>query len=261
MIDMKSMRFLLAAALVATCAFGFARSEPNSFLSKSAWTHDALMTQVKTDAKVMSRFTRHFGMSRAEVIDTLGRLRAGTLRQDGVYLVYNCNDNEEIRAKVIFYKKGTKVWEDANGTPILKMSCANPMVRGTDDQLAVLQPEVNPSDNLRPVSVVDDGAPVGEVETDIVAVEPDSSAQVLGAAAVAVPAIGSSAVAGAAAFNPLVLTPLAGLGLIRTNRDGDPTPPVSPPPPPPVPEPATMLLLGAAAGAMALRRAKQAKKQ
>jgi hypothetical protein len=261
MIDMKSMRFLLAAALVATCAFGFARSEPNSFLSKSAWTHDALMTQVKTDAKVMSRFTRHFGMSRAEVIDTLGRLRAGTLRQDGVYLVYNCNDNEEIRAKVIYYKKGMKVWEDANGTPILKMSCANPMVRGTDDQLAVLQPEVNPSDNLRPVSVVDDGAPVGEVETDIVAVEPDSSAQVLGAAAVAIPAIGSSAVAGAAAFNPLVLAPLAGLGLVRTGGGGDnPTPPVAPPPPPPVPEPATMLLLGAAAGAMALRRAK-AKKQ
>lgn len=261
MIDMKSMRFLLAAALVATCALGFARSEPNSFLSKSAWTHDALMTQVKTDPKVMSRFTRHFGMSKPEVIDTLGRLRAGTLRQDGVYLVYNCNDNEEIRAKVIFYKKGTKVWEDSNGTPILKMSCANPMVRGTDDQLAVLQPEVTPSDNLRPVSVVADGVPAGEVETDIVAVEPDSSAQVLGAAAVAIPAIGTSSVVGAAAFNPLLLAPLAGLGLVRTSSDGDTTPPVAPPPPPPVPEPATMLLLGAGLGAMAVRKARKAKQQ
>lgn len=253
---MKSMRFLLAAALVATCALGFARSEPNSFLNKSAWTHEALMTQVRTDPKVMSRFTRHFGMTQPEVIDTLGRLRAGTLKQDGVYLVYNCNDNEEIRAKVIFYKKGTKVWEDANGTPILKMSCANPMVRGTDDQLAVLQPEVTPSDNLRPVSIVANGAPAGEVETDIVAVEPDSSAQVLGAAAVAIPAIGTSSVVGAAAFNPLVLAPLAGLGLIRTGTSpGDETPP------PPVPEPATMLLLGAGAAAMAVKKAKQAKKQ
>ncbi len=255
MIDMKPMRFLLAAALVAACAFGFARSEPNSFLSKSAWTHEALMSQVKTDSKVMNRFTRHFGMTKQEVVDTLGRLRAGTLRQDGVYLVYNCNDDEEIRAKVIFYKKGTKVWEDSNGTPILKMSCANPMVRGTDDQLAVLDPEVVPSDNLRPVSIVSNGTPAGDVETDIVAVEPDSSAQVLGPASVAIPAIASSAIAAPAAFNPLVLTPLAGLGLIKTS-----TGPGDENPPPPVPEPATMILLGAGAAAMAVRKAKQAKK-
>lgn len=252
MIDMKCVRFLLAAALVTTCAVGFARSEPNSFLNKSAWTHEALMNQAKTDAKVMDRFTRHFGLRKSEVISMLSALKAGALEQDGVYLVYNCSDQEEIRARVIFYRKGTKVWVDQNGTPVLKMSCANPMVRGTDDQLAVLQPEVSSSDSLRPVeSVEGEGVTNAEVESQIIAVEPDSSAQAIGAAAVAVPAIASSAVVGGAGFNALALAPLAGLGLIKTKSNE--------PAPPPVPEPATMVLLAAGMGALAVRKAKKSK--
>ncbi len=181
----------------------------------------------------------------------LGGLRAGTLDQDGVYLVYNVNNDEEIRARVIFYKKGTKVWEDQNGTPILKMSCANPMVRGTDDQLAVLKPEVGSSDSLRPVETVSgEGEAMAEVESQIIAVEPDSSAQAIGAAAVAVPAIASSSVAAAGGFNALALAPLAGLGLIRTTSSREPAPP-------PVPEPATILLVGAGLGALAVKRARK----
>jgi len=249
---MMCARFLFAAVLAGSFAMGLARSEPNSFLNKSAWTHSALMNQARSDSAVMSRFTRHFGMRRDEVLTMLGGLRAGTLNQDGVYLVYNVNDDEEIRARVIFYRKGTKVWEDSNGTPILKMSCANPMVRGTDDQLAVLRPEVSRADALRPVQMVEgEGEAAAEVVSQIIDVQPDPSAQALAAAAI-VPGIASSTVAAGAAFNPLVLAPLAGLGFVKTTSKGG-----DEPAPPPVPEPATILLVGAGLGALAVKKARK----
>jgi hypothetical protein len=248
---MNRISIVLAAAALTGAAI--AKPEPNAFLSRSANTHQALMAQVKSDAKVMSRFTRHFGMTSEQVVTYFSGLRAGTLEQDGVYLVYNADDQtDEIRAKVISYKKGTKVWEDANGQPILKMSCANPMVRGTDDLLAVVSPEVeaNPVSELR--SVEADPSPVSvvtpESQSEIFPTELEASAAALPitAAAPSIPAIAGSA----ARFNSALLLPLLGAAFV-TQRGGNSGRN-------PVPEPTTLLVIGAGAALAAARSRRKA---
>jgi hypothetical protein len=250
---MNSVKFLVLFGAVMAGSAAFARTEPNSFLNRPAGTVSALVQQAKTDPQVMGRFQRHFGWSKPEVVNFLSSLRPGTLKQDGVYLVYNVNKSEEINAKVIFYKKGTRVWENAAGEPMMKVSCANPMVRGTDDRMVDPPLIADIEDGLRPMEAVIDGEAQGEVVEAILPVDPSLEAQVAPGALMA--SMGSVPLLGAAAgFNPLWLTPLAGLAAIRTGGGNDD--PENPPPP--VPEPATLLVIGAGAAALAAR--KRAKK-
>ena len=124
----------LAALLMLAAVSGqaVAQSEPNAFIGKPTPTIEALLSHVQSDDVVMSRFTRHFGMTREEVVAYLGSLKRGAIREDGAYLIYNTPESGEIRARVLFYKKGTPVWMDDAGRYILKLSCGNPMIRGTD---------------------------------------------------------------------------------------------------------------------------------
>ena len=108
------------------------QSEPNAFIGKPTPTLESLLSHVQADAVVMSRFMRHFGMTREEIVAYLGSLERGKIREDGAYLIYNTPESGEIRARVLFYRKGTAVWMDEAGRYILKLSCGNPMIRGTD---------------------------------------------------------------------------------------------------------------------------------
>lgn len=108
------------------------RPAPNSFLNKPANTTGELVAQASNDKEVMSRYMRHFGMTRDEVIAYLKTLKRGEIAEDGVYLTYNTPESGEIRARVLHYRKGTPVWVDRDGNYIMKMDCGNPMVRGTD---------------------------------------------------------------------------------------------------------------------------------
>ena len=122
-------------AVLALGTFAFGQTVPNPFIRKPAPTLDALLAQIDSDPIVMDRFMRHFGMMPEEVLSYIGTLSLGTVKEDGVYLMYNTPESGEIRARVLFFKKGTKVWVDVAGTYILKVSCGNPMVRGTDDRV------------------------------------------------------------------------------------------------------------------------------
>ncbi len=106
--------------------------EPNAFLGKPANTVPELVAQAESNKEVMSRYMRHFGMTRDEVVAYLKTLKRGEIAEDGAYLVYNTPESGEIRARVIVYRKGTPVYVDRDGNYILKLSCGNPMVRGTD---------------------------------------------------------------------------------------------------------------------------------
>lgn len=250
-----SRRILVATALIVSAAMSFARSEPNAFLNKVATTTPELVAQVKKDPEVMSRYMRHFGMTRDEVIDYLGALKVGKLNSDGVYLVYNAQEWEELQAKVVFFKKGTTVWMDEKGAVILKMSCGNPMVRGTDqmDIVTTHEPNLEMVNDTRDLILANElpaekGIASEIITNHIAAPEPiiESSAQGF-AAAVPATAVSLPSIGGGLGFIPaLALIPLFGFN----NGGGDG------PPPPPVPEPATMLVLGgmAAAGYAAKRR-------
>ncbi len=253
-------RLVAAVSLVIGSTFALAnKPEPNSFLNEPATTHSQLIAQVEKQPDVMSRYMRHFGKTRAEMLAYLKTLKPGTLSADGVYLVYNSQEWEELQAKVMFFKKGMPVWTDPNGTVILKMSCGNPMVRGTDDSSIATsnEPTLELVDEPRdlilgsdlPIPASGEAAELmsaPEIVTDLMV---DSSAQGFAPVMPLLPGQLIGGTPGIGSILPIagILPILAILG--NTNGDGGP---------PPIPEPATMIVLGSAAASflVAKRRRK-----
>ncbi|MFM9871880.1 MAG: PEP-CTERM sorting domain-containing protein [Fimbriimonadaceae bacterium] len=232
----KIVALLAAVTLVAVAS---ARTEPNSFLNKPAKTHAELMKQVQSDDQVMNRFMRHFGMSRKEVLDYFGTLKMDTLKEDGVYLVYNVPETEELRARAIFYKAGTKVWVDQEGTIVLKESCGNPMMRGTDNtSIAMDQPVTANISKPEAAIVVPSGSPT-DLVASVLPADVESSALAFPTAAPADVLVST----GGGGFNPAFLIPAAIIPFVVTNR-----------PPDSVPEPMTMVALAAGAGLIIRKR-------
>lgn len=238
-------RWLLLAAVVLSTSIAMARTEPNSFLNKPASTTSALVNQVKSDPVVASRYTRHFGMTKTEVEEYFKTLKLSTLEEDGVYLVYNVPDTEEVRARAIFYKKGTKVWIDQNGGLVLKASCGNPMARGTDVQTVPITSEVDAVTNLteRPTEIIAKTDTILETSATPVPVAVESSALAFPTAPPA-----SIASLGGGGFNPLILAPLGAIPFVIKGKT----------PNDPVPEPTTMLVIGAGATALIAKKRKKA---
>lgn len=242
----RTIKAVAVFAAVVCVAFATARTEPNSFLNKPAATHEQLMKQIQNDDQVMNRYMRHFGMTRPQVIEYFKGLKLDTLTADGVYLVYNVPESEELRAKAIFYKAGTKVWVDGEGTIVLKASCGNPMKRGTDETSIEVEQPVT-ADLIRPEPTV--VAPQGTPAELVVSTMPstiESSALPFPAAAPA--DITEIIRSGGASFNPGFLAPLAIVPFIIKDNPKEP-----------VPEPATFAALAAGAAIVARKR-KSAKK-
>ncbi len=154
---MRLLRILFAViAVAAVASSALARTEPNSFLNRPAYTKAELEDQIRTDSVVADRYMRHFGMTKDEVIQMVDGLTLDRLQEDGVYLVYNVPKWEEVRQRALYYKKGTLVWKDKTGEPVLKASCGNPLVRGTDIGVAQVAPEfaVSPVDQQRSLIAV-----------------------------------------------------------------------------------------------------------
>src|SRR5687768_275760 len=99
-----------AASLSVVLATPDQRPEPNAFLNKPAHTTTQLVTQVKNDPQVASRFMRHFNMDRRELVSYLASLRLVKLPEDGHYKVYNVHPDGVIRARLFHLKKGTLMW-------------------------------------------------------------------------------------------------------------------------------------------------------
>lgn len=246
---MTNKSVLVGLVGLALASTAMARTEPNSFLNRPANSHPALMKQLTEDEQVMDRFMRHFGMTRQEVLAMASNLQMARLPQDGVYLVYNVSPQEEIRARVMFYKKGTLVWVDSMGRPVLKVSCANPMVRGTDDGSNPLTATIapTPTEAVRPLS-----SDLGETiymtnEADVVLPGvPEASPMEFMSMAPEAPAM----IRSSSSSSFLSLIPLAGGIILSRNRGGKENP---------VPEPTTMIVMGGAVAAAAMRRRRAAK--
>jgi hypothetical protein len=224
--------------------------EPNAFLVKPANSTAELVQQASTNQVVMSRFMRHFGMTRDEVIAYLKSLKLSTIKEDGAYLVYNTPESGEIRSRVLFYRKGTPVWVDESGNYILKASCGNPMVRGTDfgkaDQTETtamrsvsstreLIAEQPPGISTTSVTGMAVTPPIAEYDAIVIAeIEPAAPLLPEGSGQVILPLA--------------LIIPFTG-GILFNDQGGEP-----------IPEPGSMLALGTGLAAFAAyrRRKKQA---
>jgi len=238
-------RFASVLAFVAVASMALARTDQNSFLNRPANTLPELLSQVKSDPQVASRFMRHFGMSKDEILQMFSKLKLGRIPADGVYLVYNVPNWEEVRARALMFRKGTLVWQDEQGNPVLKTKCANPMVRGTDIGVAsaVVGVDANPHLEVRDLVAVKQPE-TAFIETPPGMLEPMPT-QVNALEVMPVPP--TVPTVGRVPAPPLILPVMAGL-LLGLNKGDSP----------PVPEPSSMIILGGAAMAfIAKRRAKK----
>lgn len=208
-----------------------------AFLRKPAYKVSDLVTAVRTDPIVSDRYVRHFRMSKTQLVEYFSTLRLAKLDQGGAYTVYNVH-NSVLRSRVLNLKKGTLVFADASGRPILQQVCGNPMVWRVPPVAA--EPIVS--------------APAtGDVTTAV-----DESTAVVAGATVAEPSIAPVPEI-PPTFTPpsitrrdntglLFIPLLIGVGVLAFNQGDDDCPPV--------PEPATMTAL-VVGGAAVLRRRKK----
>ncbi len=245
------MRMDLRTLLVALVALGAiagaqGRMEPNSFLRKPAPNSSALMKQVATDKVVMDRYMRHFSMTETEVANYFSTLRLGSLPAEGVYSVYNVPKSGELRARYFRLRKGTKVWVDLKGEPVLKESCGNPMTKGPNrrhDEEVTLHDADRP---IRPSVAEEDQVFVKNtlLEPDIPMLLPDTPVVAEPPPIVTTTGEAPNVFSSAPRFPKiLVLIPPILAGTIRPRRNS----------PPPVPEPASVLVLAVGAAGVIAR--------
>lgn len=237
-------RLFVAGVLASVCAFALARTEQNSFLNRPANTLSELIAEVKSDDQVADRFMRHFAMTKDDVINMFSKLKIGRLPQDGVYLVYNVPGWEEVRSRALFFRKGTLVWTDQQGTPVLKASCGNPLVRGSDIGVATVATGIKVQPNLAYRDLV-----AQTPETSFIEASPELAAPgtVEINAADVLPTAPNVPQVQRGSF-PYIL-PL-GLGALFGLNNGGTSP---------VPEPCSMLVIGAGTAAMVAFRKRNRK--
>lgn len=222
--------FLFIAASWGVCQ----RMERNSFLNKHVSSTNQLVQQVKTDPQVRDRYLRHFSMDQEELVRFLSSLRTGKLDRSGTYTVYNAPATGVLRVRARKLKGGTPIFEDANGAPVLLVSCGNP--------LAMPLPEANVTPPI--------AAP-----TDMVEIQPEFQPTEVISAEALPPAYSTPSAPIVPAVNPIPIAHGGGGGfpwllglvpLLFTGGGGGS--------PPPVPEPTGMLVLGAGAAYIWLRK-------
>jgi hypothetical protein len=229
--------------------------EHNAFLNKPVFSTEELVKQVGSDPKVLSRFVKHFMMDKDRLRRYFTTLNLTPLQKSRKYLVYNVDKNLVVRKKMLTMKKGTLVFSDKKGKPILRRSCGNPMVaylppigttssrfapvKPADAEVTVIEPEMMAAPSTPPESLAETSVPPTIVET------PTAPAPSGGPASPPTRGFSPPRPPSIPPLNPAALGgALAGLNsLVPPKREV-----------PPVPDPATLLTLLGGMGAYGLRR-------
>jgi hypothetical protein len=239
--EKNTLRWVAAICIFVFVSASFAsdRPEPNAFLNKKADTVSQLISAVRNDPAVADRYARHFGKTREEVVQLLSGLHLARLNEEGTFLIYSVDDDGVIKAKPQRLKAGTRVFADASGNPILKASCGNALVPGTNAQVASLNPGVVPAtETLRTVAVTTPDVLEENVVTGVLT--PASPVALM-------PVMPDTIATGTSNQGfalPAALAALGGAGAILFGGGGSA----------PVPEPTTVLVMVGALGALALRK-------
>lgn len=102
--------------------------ERGSFLRFGAVNQDQMLRQVRSEPVVMARYERHFGIGPASLVHWFKSLRMISLAKGASFAVWHVNPDGQIGARPLHFSAGTRVYVDAKGRPILKLSCGNPLV-------------------------------------------------------------------------------------------------------------------------------------
>jgi hypothetical protein len=90
---------------------------------------DELVAVLNTNSRLRQLYARHFGVSEAEVVDFVKRslvpYRLPAARQVLTYGVTKTGRIYSVRTRLA---RGTRVWANRSGVPILKWLCANPLI-------------------------------------------------------------------------------------------------------------------------------------
>lgn len=232
--------------LVGTIGFSSAAVPTGAFIRRPVKNIEDLVAHAKSDPIVMDRFVRHFRLRPDQVVTYFRSLHMAKLAKDGVYLVYNVRPDNVIRGRHFNLKKGTVVFADAGGRPILKKECANPMWMGLPP--IVSDSPVAPAVNPRSTEVLD----IASTE-DLVTMEPTVmpvSAPPMVAGPIVPPVARGISVAsgGGLGFLPFFLIGGGAASFLIKKEDRDI---------PPIPEPATIIIAGSGFAAVVARRRKK----
>lgn len=220
---------------------------PDAFLRFQVESTDELVEVLRTNPTLRKRYAKHFGVSEAEVVDFVKRaLVPYRLPEARAVTTYGVTKTGRIYAVRTRLKKGTRVWANRSGVPVLKWLCANPLTnrlpgtRITTAPKLSAPPKVAQVDTSRAVPpVLEEGVPVvpelipGESITP--PVRAGSEIGGVGTGTV-IPSIGGGG-------GGLGLLPAAFVPLLFNNGGRSGTPTVLAPPPAVIPEPGTMALL------------------
>jgi len=224
---------LLLLALPA-CAALQERTGPDSFLPYRAYTVEALVQQVENDPVVRQRLAKHFHVSQAELVGYLqANLQVVSFDSSGWRPVYGVTRTGRIYRSRDYFQQDGKVFGLADGTPVLKYACGNPL---TTNLPPVKRKKIVEAPPLLPQFVPEQP----EAESVPALVTPPVQAPEEYALLPAVPlAQPLSVLPTIITHHSLPLWPLLGLvGLHNGDGGGDG------PPPPVIPEPSSLLLLG-----------------
>jgi hypothetical protein len=233
------LRWALAGCLVLAAAIsvGSDRPEPNAFLNRSVSSVTGLVREVQNDPDVADRYVRHFGKSKEDVLAYFRTLHLAKLNSDGTYIIYSVDDNGVIKSHPELMKKGTLVYADSDGVPILKAKCGNALVAGSNQVAAMLNPTVgSTTEAMRTIPVTSAESMSTLPQTAVLTpTEPVAVAPILP------PPTGSSDQGFAL---PAALAAIGGAGAFLIGNGGST----------PVPEPASLVVIVGALAAMKYRR-------
>jgi hypothetical protein len=138
-----------------TFAAGKERTGPDSFLPYRAYTVEDLVSQVQNDSIVRQRLAKHFHVSQAELVTYLrDNIKVVTFSDSGWKPVYGVTRIGRIYKARDYFHEGGKVFGLADGTPMLKYACGNPLVTQLPpvEKKVVMVPKPAPKVEVPPVT-------------------------------------------------------------------------------------------------------------
>lgn len=117
-------------------------AQQSAFLTEYAGSVQEVIQQVEANRLVALRYAKHFRMDPASVLVYFrNELSLATLDESASLVVYFIGDSSQIDNETRAFKKGTKVFVDRQGVPILEFGTGNPL--GTS-----IEPASSPADQL-----------------------------------------------------------------------------------------------------------------